>query len=140
MLNTHGAQRVVVTDPTGGDEGVNRELTLLTLTAASANTDGSDQTNLNAKGAVVVVDVTAISGTGPSLTVTVEGKVNGKYYTILDSAAITTVSTTVLKIHPGLTAAANSAANDVLPKTFRVRATIAGTGPSVTATVGASLI
>lgn len=116
-------------------------ISLLTLTAASASINGSDNSNPFAKGITVVVDITAISGTTPSLVITIEGKdpVSGKYYTILQSASLTAVGTTVLKVYPTLTAAANTAANAMLPKTYRVRSTIAGTTPSVTATVGGAL-
>lgn len=115
---------------------------LITHAAASAGVNGADQDNLSARGLKLVIDITAITGTGPSLTVTVEGKdpVSGKYYPLLVSAALTAVGTTVLTIYPGVVAAANLAANDVLPKTWRVKSAIAGTTPAVTATVAASLI
>jgi hypothetical protein len=116
---------------------------LLTLTAQGLGTvNGSDQSNAARRGLHLVVDITAISGTSPTLTVTVEGKdpVSGKYYTILASAALNAVATTVLKVYPGLTAAANTVANDVLPGAWRVKAVVGGTGPSVTATIAASVI
>lgn len=121
---------------------LNRNQLALTLTAASASANGHDLENMSCKGAHFTIDVTAITGTTPTVTVTIEGKdeFSGKYYTILASSAISTVSTTVLKVYPALTAAANSVANDIVPKMFRVRATIAGTGPAVTATVGVSLV
>lgn len=70
-----------------------------------------------------VIDVTAITAT-PSVTFTISGvdRVSGKVYTILASAAITAVGTTVLKVGPGLTAATNSVANDVLPQVIRISA------------------
>jgi hypothetical protein len=116
-------------------------VSLLTLAAANANTNGADQTNSFASGISVVVDITAITGVGATLVVTLEGKdpVSGKYYTILASAGLTAVGTTVLKVFPNATAAANLAVNAPLPKTYRVRATITGTTPAITATVGASL-
>ncbi len=115
---------------------------LLTLTAASASVNSADQTNQASKGIKVVVDITAITGTSPTLTVTLEGKdlASGAYYTILASAALTAVGVTVLTVFPGATAVANVAANDFLPKTWRVQATIGGTTPAVTATIGASTI
>lgn len=122
---------------------LNRVATGLTLTAQGAGTvNGSDLVNQQGRGVHVVVDITAISGTGPSLTVTVQGKdtVSGKYYTLLASAALSATGTTVLKVYPGLTAAANSVANDIAPDTIRVIGTVAGTTPSVTATVGVSFV
>lgn len=110
----------------------------LSLSAASASVDGGDIGNTSAVGAIFVVDITAITGTTPTATFTVEGKdpVSGKYYTILQTAALSAVSTTVLRVHPAMVAVANLTASDMLPETLRVTATIGGTGPSVTATVG----
>ena len=115
---------------------------LATLAAAPVGGNSADQTNLSGKGVVIVVDVTAIAGTTPSLIVTIQGKdtASGKYYNILASAAITTVSTTVLTVYPGVLTAANVAAAMPLSKTWRVLYTIAGTTPAITATIGASVI
>lgn len=115
---------------------------LLTLAAQGTGTvNGTDQSNPSQRGLHLVIDITAVGGT-PTLTVTIEGKdpTSGKYYTILASAALSAVATTVLKVYPALAASANVAANDVLPSTWRVKAVVAGTTPSVTATIAASLI
>jgi len=114
---------------------------LITHSAASAGVNGTDQNCGSAKGALVFIDITAISGTSPTLTVTLQGKSpTGLYYTILASSALTATGLTVLKVYPGLTAAANTVANDVLPEAYRVITAIGGTGPSVTATVHALVI
>jgi hypothetical protein len=116
-------------------------LNVLSLNAQGAGTvQSSPLHNPYGRGVKLVVDVTAVSGT-PSLVVTLQGHdpSSGKNYTILASAAITAVGTTVLTVYPGLTVAANSVANDVLPIQWNVKAVISGTTPSVTATVGASL-
>lgn len=115
---------------------------LITHTAASAGVNGSDMLNLNGRGIKLVIDITAITGTGPTLTVTIQGKdpTSGKYFTILASAALGAVATTVLTVYPGLTAAANVAANDILPRSWRVITAIGGTTPAVTATIAASLV
>lgn len=115
---------------------------LVTLSAAAASGNSADQVNYNGRGIKVVVNVTAITGTSPSIVVNIQGKdaASGTYYTQLASAAITAVGATVLTLYPGLTAAANSVAADILPRTWRVSYTIAGTTPAVTATVGASII
>lgn len=112
------------------------------LAAASVGANGADQLNLNARGLKLVIDITTITGTTPTLTVTIQGKdpVSGKYFTILASAALNATGTTVLTVYPGLTASANVTANDVLPRDWRVITAIAGTTPAVTATIGASLI
>lgn len=122
--------------------GANQDgISLLALAAANASSNGADQSNLYSRGVTVVVDITAISGAGATLVVTIEGKdpVSGKYYTILASVGLTAIGTTVLKVYPDLTAAANVAINAPLPKTWRVKTTITGTTPAITATVGAAL-
>lgn len=123
-----------------GDARHNHDETLATLTAASTAGNTSDFDNPHCDGIDVVVDITAISGTSASLTVTLQGKdpASSKYFTVLASAALTAIGTTVLRVFPGATASPNLAANDWLPKTWRVSWTIAGTTPSVTATIGAS--
>ena len=115
---------------------------LLTYAAAAVGSNGTDQTNTSARGFKLVIDITALTGVGPTLTVTVQGKdaASGKYYTILASTALAAVATTTLEVYPGIASAANSAAGVTLPRTWRVIAVIAGTTPAVTATVGASMI
>lgn len=115
---------------------------LLTLAAASANVNSPDQLNPARRGVKVVVNITAITGTTPTLTVAIQGRdqASGQYYTILASAALNATGTTVLTVYPGLPATANVSANDVLPPTWRISATIGGTTPAVTATIGASVI
>ncbi|HKY44905.1 MAG TPA: hypothetical protein VJM50_17565 [Pyrinomonadaceae bacterium] len=102
----------------------------------------ADIDNPTGKAAHVVIDITSITGTTPTATFTVQGKdpVSGKYYTLLASAALNANGTTVLKIGPGLTAAANLVANDVVPRTIRVSWSTTGTITDLDATVGVCLI
>lgn len=114
---------------------------LVTLSAAGAGTtNSSDQTNKWGRSAKCAVDVTIAGGT-PTLVVTVQGKdtASGKYYTVLASAALATVATTLLSIGPGLTASANVIVNDSLPTTWRLSALVGGVTPAVTATVGCAV-
>ena len=118
------------------------QLNVLSLNAQGAGTvQSSTINNPYGRGIKLVVNVSAISGTSPSLVVTLQGHDPSRNvnYTLLASAAITAVGTTVLTVYPGLVAAANSVANDVLPIQWNVKAVVSGTTPSVTATVGASL-
>lgn len=131
----------IAVDGGGLQSGGKQNIGALSLSGASASGASRDFQSSAGRGAVVVIDVTAITGTSPSLTVTVEGKDphTGKYYTILASAARTVAGTTVLRIGPGLTAAANAVANDLMPRDFRISYAIAGTTPSVSAKVGVLL-
>jgi len=100
-----------------------------------------DQSSSGSKGIVVVIDTTVLPGADVSNVFTIQGKdpISGKYYTILASAVIAGLGTVILRVYPGLTAAANLVANDVLPAQWRV-IVVAGNGNSATYSVGASLI
>lgn len=104
--------------------------------------NSADLRNVSARGVHLIIDVTAEAGTH-SLIVTIEGKdpVSGKYYTILASAAITAVGTTVLRVYPGLVAVASLTVNDVLPLVWRVVLDHTKTASSTfTMSVGANLL
>jgi len=120
----------------------NNDLSLVTLAASAVGGNSADQINYNGRGLQLVIDVTAISGTTPVFTVTVQGKdvASGKYYTLLVSAALSTVSTNLLTVYPGAASTANVSTPQVLPRTFRILYTVSGTTPAVTATIGASVI
>lgn len=103
----------------------------LVATAAGTYTSPFYQNN-KFKGVEVVIDITAITG---SLTVTIEGydPVSGKKFTVLASAALAGVATTVLRVYPGLTVGANLVASDHAPAQLDIKAVVA-TGPC-TATI-----
>lgn len=109
--------------PTYDQEHVfnNQGLVLLASAVRAATQTGSDRTNRNARGLVCVFDVTAVPGVD-TVTPKIQGKdpASGKYYDILVAAAISAVSTVVLRIYPGLAAVGNLTANDVLPRDWRL--------------------
>jgi hypothetical protein len=117
----------------------NINVTLLVSAARTATLQSADRTNSNGRGVHVVVDVTS-AGTG-SITLTIQGKdaLSGKYYTLLAGAAVTTNSTNIYKVFPGATAVANAAANDILPRTWRIDVTH-NNANSITYSVGATVI
>lgn len=88
----------------------------------------------------LVLDATASAAT-PSVVITVDAvdNLSGKYINLLTSAAITGVGTTTLNIGPGLTAAANLAANAYLGGAVRITCTHAD-ADSITYSVSAHLI
>lgn len=108
--------------------------------ARTATVSSAWFTNSDYRGLHLTIDVTAAAAT-PSVVFTIEGqdRTSAKTYTILASAAITGTGTTVLKVYPALTAAANTVANDVLPRDWRLTATHADTD-SITYSVGFSAI
>jgi hypothetical protein len=118
----------------------NTTLDVYTSAARTASGNSGDQVNLHARGVEVVIDMTAVP-TIQTVTFTIEGKdeTSGKYYTLLASAAIVAVSTVVLRVFPGATAAANLSANLQLPRVWRVSTTHSAAG-SFTYSVGANLL
>jgi hypothetical protein len=117
-----------------------RNIVAFSSLARTATENSADLKNIQFVGCHIVIDVTAIVDT-PSVVFTVQGKdeTSGKYYTIIESAAIATVSTTVLKVYPGLIAVANLAVNDGFPMDFRVVATH-GDADSITYSVAFNMI
>lgn len=118
----------------------NQDLVILASAVRTASANGADRVNQNARGLILVIDMTVAPGVD-TVTFTVQGKdpASAKYYTILASAAIVAVSTVVLRVGPGLTAAANLVANDILPRTWRVITTHSA-GTNFTYSVGAILV
>lgn len=120
-----------------GDEVV----TVFTSAARTATPTAFDgAAGSGVRGLHLVIDATAVTAT-PSVVFTIQGgdPVSGKFYTLLVSAAITGTGTTVLRVYPGLTAAANLVASDVLPPKWRVIATH-GDADSITYSVAALLV
>jgi len=70
-------------------------------------------------GGLFIINVSAITAT-PSVVFNIDGVINGVEYTIIDSAAITSTGTTVIRVHPSLTAASNTIAKDILPQAIKV--------------------
>lgn len=118
----------------------NGNYTILASAARTADTQSADQPNYNGRGLHLVIDATASADT-PSVVFTIQGKdaLSGQYYTILASAAVTGISTTVLRVYPGLTAVGNLTANDILPAIWRVDCNAAD-ADSITYSIGASTI
>ena len=110
------------------------------LSARTATPTAITKNTKRAIGMHLVIEVTAASAT-PSVVVTVDGidQVSGAAYNLLTSAAITGVSTNVLKIHPDILAVTNIAAGDMLPEQTRVTMTHAD-GDSITYSVGMMLV
>jgi hypothetical protein len=103
-------------------------VTVFASASRTTTTTSSDFTNYGAAGANVFTRVSNIHGGTPSITVTIQGKddLSGQYYTIITSAAITTVSSNRLRVAYDLTAGA-TIAKDFLPRTWRIVVTHADT-------------
>lgn len=109
-----------------------------TSTARTVTGTGATTINYNATGAKFWLNVTAASGTTPTLVWKIQWSPDGGTTWVdldasnLSTASITTTGTAVLTVYPGLTTAANSVANNILPRHWRSAWTIGGTTPSFT--------
>jgi hypothetical protein len=115
--------------------------TLITLAAQAAGTvNSADQTNYNGRGVKLGINLSAL-GAATTVTTTIQGKdaASGVYYNIISTTAVAAAGFATLEVYPGIAAVANAAANDVLPRTWRVQQGVAGTN-TATGTVGASVI
>lgn len=113
---------------------------LATLTAASTGGTSAAQVNSLWRGLTLFVNISALTGTSPTLTVTIQGvdPVSGATVTLLASTAIAATGVHMLQIYPALPATANVSANAVLPSNWQVIWAIGGTTPAVTATISAN--
>ncbi len=113
--------------------------TQINAVGTTTSQTGGDNVNYNSRGVKVVLDMTNV-GTG-SVTLNIQGKdaSSSKYYTMLSGAPVTTNSTNVYEVYPGVTATANVSASSALPRVWRVTTT-ANNANATTYTVGASVI
>lgn len=100
---------------------------VLASAARTASVNSAAITNTRYRGAHVIITATDSSGS-PSVAFSIQGydAVNDAWYTLLTSAAVTGAGTVVLSIYPGITAASNVAASNVLPHAWRVAAVHTG--------------
>lgn len=113
---------------------------------ASAGGNPNLEGDYNVQGAFFLIDITALSGTSPTLTVRVQYTIDGVTWHDLDTTnaqttALNATGKTVLKVYPGLTAAANAACNSPLPPVHRLAWTIGGSAtPTVTFSTAATYL
>jgi len=129
----------------------NDEITVLASAARTTSANSSDITNYNARGAIFFINVTAVSGSSPTLNILIQmvDPVSAGTAVIAQlTANITGTGQYVLIVYPGATDVgvdlknpSISEAQDVpLPRTHNVRYEIGGTTPSFTFSVGAGPI
>jgi len=127
----------------------NTEKTVLPSAARTSSGNSADQVNYNARGVIVNIDVTAVSGafaTGEGLHVVVSGKdpTSGRYFWLSPRIGpYTTTGHRQILVYPGCTDIAGwiEGKNDVpLTRTWRIHYDITGTNPSFTFSVGAMYI
>jgi len=110
--------------------------TIFTSVARTATIVSSVLSAEEAISSIFVIDVTAITAS-PSVVFSIEAKdpLSTAFYNVIDSAAITGTGTTTIQVGMNIVAAANIAANEMLPAEYRITATH-GDADSITYTVG----
>ncbi len=105
---------------------------------ASATTETYALSTRGRAGIIVILDTDTASGF--SQTISVEGvdPVSGEVWTILAAAAQTAAGQKILRVRPGITAAANVAAADILPADINVKVTHTD-ATSITRTIAVQL-
>lgn len=100
----------------------------------------------SAKGAIWEIDVTAVTGTNPTMVWKVQINIDGTNWVDLDATNAATASTTatgrpLIHVYPGLTNTASGTCNKVLPALARLAWTIGGTAtPTFTFATHVALI
>ncbi len=114
----------------------NARTTVFASAARTTTTNSADQTNYNHKGGRLFLDVTAVSGTAPTLDVTLQTRdsISGTYIAIPGAAFAqkTAISFDDLTVYPGIAETANETVSDIVSRIWRAVATIGGTTPSFT--------
>lgn len=110
----------------------------------TASANSGDQNSGGAKGVHLVLDVTAVTGTTPTLDVKVQRKdaTSGQYVDLPGGAFAqkTGVSVDDLVIYPGVAETANRSVSDVLSEEWRAVETIGGTTPDFTFSLAGSYL
>jgi hypothetical protein len=125
--------------------GMSGALTTGDTGAKTATGNGATQTNVGNKGAQIVVNMGAVSGTTPTCTIKIQGSVDGgtTWFDVPGATTAPLVATGVfgITVYPGIavtaggvTSGTTAGASGVLPRSWRVVWTIGGTTPSFTIT------
>lgn len=105
--------------------------------ARTASGNGATYTNYNGAGVIFFVNVTAVSGTTPTMTVRLQESWDGTNWRDIDTTNLQTASITAavlakLELGRGLANVANASRNGNAPRLLRAAWTIGGTTPSFT--------
>jgi hypothetical protein len=113
----------------------NKQLAIWSAATLTTTTNSPDF-SMGAAGARFFLNISAVSGTTPTLVVKIQVKdpVSGNYVDLLNAvfASQNATGEWELTVYPGITTAANQAVSYVVTSPFRAVATIGGTTPSFT--------
>lgn len=118
-------------------------LTLISSAARTANGDSGPQENSWARGARFTLDISAASGTTPTLDLKIQyfDETSSQWLDLNGASFVqkSATGTDDLLVYPGIAETANRAVSTVLPGQWRVAWTVGGTGPSFTFSLGVEL-
>lgn len=117
----------------------NYEVTILASASRTTAQSGSDQTNFNHRGIIVVVDITVYTAGSLTITISAKDSLSGKYKALLTSSALAAAATTQLIVYPGATVAANLAVSVPLPRVWKIDVAV-GDATAITYSIGANYI
>ena len=128
-----------------GDTGLpKRQITVFSSSARGSSENSSDFLAKSRKGVRLYLDITAASGSSPTLDLKLQGldAESGSYFDLAGAAFAqqTGTGSVMLTIYPGIAETANVSVSYYLPETWRVMATIGGSTPSFTFSIGADLL
>jgi len=107
-----------------------------TLLARTSTNNTNTITNYDAKGAIFLINTTAVSGEGATMVakIQIQDILSGVWVDMPGASTINITSTgqTILTVYPGLTPSSNTKIDSPLPRIYRVFYTITGTTPSFT--------
>jgi hypothetical protein len=120
------------------------QLTYFTSAARDETANSAIAMNHRSKGVSLHLEITAASGSSPTLDIKLQGydELGADYFDIPGAAfaQATGTGTDELVLYPGVAETSNVSVSDVLPRVSRAVATIGGSSPSFTFTLGGSLI
>ena len=132
---------------------MNSHYTILSSSArGSGATNSNPVTNHGAKGAIFWLDITAVSGSSPTLDVKIQGydQTGGDWIDLGDNVAgtgayafaqKTGTGQAQLTVYPGLTASSNAVCTGIIPQQIRAVGTVGGSStPTVTYTLSVDFI
>ena len=117
--------------------GNNQSILLASAARTAATVNSTDQLNTVYKGGHFIVNISAYTAGTYTPHIQAKDPISGNYYDILVGTALNATGTTILKVYPGITASANAAASDLLPRTWRVQ--LIGASANMTLSVSAFL-
>ena len=121
-------------------ESLNIVVTPSATRTTSFNSELFRYSDYSVDSCIIYVDVTAVSGTTPTLTAQLQSldPASGKWVNLsgVVTATINSISTVTLQVGQWIPTVANSTINSILPNTLRIAYTIGGTTPSFTFSTG----